>query len=214
MSIRRFRGRLTLLAALSLPLSPALPAATPAAATATAPAPAAATTGTTNSASGANGAYQVEIVIFRSAEAPAGEDLSTPAEARGFNRQLDTGATPPVIYRTLEASQMQLGAIASRLRASGNWRVLAHAGWVQSATDWPRHAGLALDQLGINVPGLSGSVYVERGQFLHLGFNLRLGENPTWSLSELRKIRFNEKNYFDHPGFGVIAIVSPAARGT
>ena len=33
-----------------------------------------------------------------------------------------------------------------------------------------------------------------------------------WSFDELRKVKFNEKNYFDHPGFGVIAIVSPAAR--
>jgi len=182
-------------------------------------APAARAAGATNAAgaapaaTGNGGAYQVEIVIFRAVEAPTGEDLSAPAEGRGFNRQIDNGATPPVVYRTLEASQMQLGGFAARLRSSGGWRVLAHAGWVQSATDWPRHAGIALDQLGINVPGLTGSVYVERGQFLHLGFNLHLGENPTWSLSELRKVRFNEKNYFDHPGFGVIAIVSPASRG-
>jgi len=83
---------------------------------------------------------------------------------------------------------------------------------VQTATDWPRHSGLTLEQVGIVVPGLSGSVYLERGQFLHLGFDLHLGDDPAWSLSELRKIKFNEKNYFDHPGFGVIAIVSPARR--
>ena len=158
------------------------------------------------------GAYQVEMVIFRAVDAPAGEDLSVPAEGRGFNRQIDTAATPPPVYRSLEASQMQLGAVASKLRSSGSWRVLAHAGWVQGATDWPKHVGVTLEQLGISVPGLSGSVFVERGQFLHLGFDLRLGESPSWSLSELRKIKFNEKNYFDHPGFGVIAIVSPAAR--
>ena len=89
-------------------------------------------------------------------------------------------------------------------------RVLAHTGWIQGATDWPQHAGLKLEDLGIAVPGLTGSVYVERGQYLHLGFDLHLGTNPPWSLSELRKVKFNEKNYFDHPGFGVIAIVNPA----
>jgi hypothetical protein len=160
------------------------------------------------------GAYQVEVVIFRAIDTPSGEDLSVPAEGRGFSHQIETNATPPSVYRTLEASQMQLGAVASKLRSSGSWKVLAHAGWVQGATDWPKHVGITLEQLGINVPGLSGSVFVERGQFLHLGFDLHLGENPTWSLSELRKVRFNEKNYFDHPGFGVIAIVSPAARTT
>jgi hypothetical protein len=163
-------------------------------------------------ASAGSGAYQVEIVIFRVLSAPTSEDLSVPAEGRGFNHQIDTSATPPTVYRTLEAAQMQLGGMASRLRAGGTWKVLAHAGWVQSATDWPKHVGVTLEQLGINVPGLAGSVFVERGQFLHLGFDLHLGENPTWSLSELRKVKFNEKNYFDHPAFGVIAIVSPAAR--
>ena len=163
-------------------------------------------------AAAGSGAYQVEVLIFRAVEPPTGEDLGTPAEGRGFNHQLDTGAAPPTVYRALEAAQMQLGGLASKLRASGSWTVLAHAGWIQSATDWPRHAGLTLEQLGIVAPGLTGSIYVERGQFLHLGFDLHLGENPTWSLSELRKVKFNEKNYFDHPGFGVITIISPAAR--
>src|SRR4249919_1088979 len=122
-------------------------------------------------ASGA-GAYQVEMVIFRVVEPAPGEDLSVPAEGRGFNHQIDTTTTPPPVYRNLEASQMQLGGLSARLRSSGTWRVLAHAGWVQGATDWPKHAGIPLEQLGINVPGLSGSVFVERGQFLHLGFDL------------------------------------------
>jgi Peptidoglycan-binding protein, CsiV len=165
-------------------------------------------------AASGTGAYQVEMVIFGVIEPSPGEDLSAPAEGRGFNHQIDTTSTPPTVYRNLDASQMQLGGVASRLRSSGTWRVLAHAGWVQGATDWPKHAGITLEDLGIKVPGLSGSVFVERGQFLHLGFDLRLGENPTMSLSELRKVKFNEKNYFDHPGLGVIAIVSPAARAT
>ena len=213
MSSLRPTGRLALALALSLVLGLVLGLVLVATARAAGATNATNAAGAAPAAPGTGGAYQVEIVIFRAVEAPTGEDLGAPAEGRGFNRQMDSGATPPVVYRTLEASQMQLGGIASRLRSSGGWRVLAHAGWVQGATDWPRHAGIALDQLGINVPGLTGSVYVERGQFLHLGFNLHLGENPTWSLSELRKVRFNEKNYFDHPGFGVIAIVSPASRG-
>jgi hypothetical protein len=156
------------------------------------------------------GLYQVEVIIFQSVAPPAGEDLSTNAEGRGFNGQLEHGAAPPALLRMLDASEMQLGGLASRIGGSGSWRVLAHAGWIQGATDWPQHAGLKLEDLGITVPGLSGSVYVERGQYLHLGFDLRLGTAPTWSLSELRKVKFNEKNHFDHPGFGVIAIVNPA----
>ncbi len=159
------------------------------------------------------GAYQVEVLIFRAIDPPTGEDLSASAEGRGFKRLSDPGTTPPEVLRTLDPGQMQLGGMASKLRASGAWTVLAHAAWVQTATEWPRDLGLTLEQLGINASGLSGTIYLEHGQFLHLGFELRLGTGPVWSLSELRKIRYGEKNYFDHPGFGVIAIVNPA-RGT
>jgi Peptidoglycan-binding protein, CsiV len=161
-------------------------------------------------AAATTGLYQVEVIIFQATSPPAGEDLSASAEGRGFNGQLEHGAAPPALLRMLDASEMQLGGLASRLGTSGSWRVLVHAGWIQGATDWPQHAGLKLEDLGIAVPGLAGSVYVERGQYLHLGFDLHLGTSPVWSLRELRKVKFNEKNHFDHPGFGVIAIVSPA----
>jgi hypothetical protein len=163
-----------------------------------------------DAAAAASGLYQVEVIIFQAEASPRGEDLSASAEGRGFNGQLERGATPPALLRMLDSSEMQLGSLAAKLRAGHSWRVLAHTGWIQGATDWPQHAGLKLEDLGIAVPGLSGSVYVERGQYLHLGFDLHLGTDPAFSLSELRKVKFNEKNYFDHPGFGVIAIVSPA----
>jgi hypothetical protein len=166
--------------------------------------------GRLNAAAAATGLYQVEVIIFQSEATPGGEDLSASAEGRGFNGLLERGAAPPAFLRMLDASEMQLGGLAARLRSGHSWRVLAHTGWIQGATDWPQHAGLKLEDLGIAVPGLTGSVYVEHGQYLHLGFDLHLGTNPPWSLSELRKVKFNEKNYFDHPGFGVIAIVNPA----
>jgi hypothetical protein len=34
----------------------------------------------------------------------------------------------------------------------------------------------------------------------------------THQLSEIRRVRFNEKNYYDHPGLAVIAVVTPAGR--
>jgi hypothetical protein len=170
-------------------------------------------------AAASSGGYVVEILVFRAITPPAGEDLGAAPEGRGFNGPSSSGDGAagdngvPAVLRTLDASQMQLGSMASKLRASHEWTVLAHAAWVQTATEWPRHDGLSLQQLGINADGLTGSIYVEHGQYLHLGFDLRLGSDPGWSLRELRKIRFNEKNYFDHPGFGVIAIVSPV-RGS
>ncbi len=53
-------------------------------------------------------------------------------------------------------------------------------------------------------------MHLERGQYLHLGMNLTLtGQGGTWRMNELRRVKFNERQYFDHPAFGVIALVSP-----
>jgi hypothetical protein len=30
-------------------------------------------------------------------------------------------------------------------------------------------------------------------------------------MNEIRRVKFNERQYFDHPAFGVIALVSPPA---
>jgi hypothetical protein len=63
-------------------------------------------------------------------------------------------------------------------------------------------------------------VYLERGQYLHLGMaltyaiqsppaGLNAGPGTTFTLNENRRIRFYERNYYDHPAFGVIALVTP-----
>lgn len=152
--------------------------------------------------------YRVEVVIFRATNVGGSEDFSAPPEGRGFNGRRDNDGTPPRLVRQMMPSELQLNGVASQLRGSGAWQVLAHAGWVQTTTAWGRNAGLPLADLGLQAEGLSGNFYLERGDFLHLGMYLQLAGNPPLSLSELRRIRFAERNYFDHPGFGVIAVVT------
>ncbi|HMI36423.1 MAG TPA: hypothetical protein VK505_02255, partial [Steroidobacteraceae bacterium] len=65
-------------------------------------------------AAASTGLYQVEIIIFQSVAPPAGEDLSASAEGRGFSGQLERGTAPPAVLRRLDASEMQLGGLASR----------------------------------------------------------------------------------------------------
>ena len=177
---------------------------TPAVAPAAAPAAAAGST-----AAGAANVYKVELIIFKYAALTSSEDFNAPAEARGFNGKLDAGGAPPRVVRMLEESELQMGAAAAGIRSSNGMQLLAHVGWLQTATAWPRHSGLPLDQFGINVPGLVGSLYLERGELLHFGANLQLGTDPVYRLSELRKLRYNEKHYIDNPAFGLIVQVSP-----
>lgn len=174
--------------------------------------------------------YNVEIIIFRATTAMGGaENWAVEVGARSFSNDSSAGEASSAGSRevghflnALPASQFQLTDIEKRLRASAGYAPLAHVAWSQTASAWGTRAGFALQRLGIEVPGMSGTVVLERGQYLHLGMTLAyspaspppgLGAAPgtTFTLNEGRRVRFNERAYFDHPAFGVIALVTPAA---
>lgn len=155
------------------------------------------------------GLYAVEIVVFRVVNPVANEDLSAVPPGRGFGNESTRGGTPQVV-RLLTPAEYRLGGVEAALRTSGTWRPVAHAAWIQSAANWGTHIGIPVSDLGISAPGLSGSVYLERATYLHLGFDLTLNAGGVaYTIKEMRSIKFNERQYFDHPGFGVIAVVSP-----
>ena len=192
----------------------ALPAATqePAAVPSPAPAPPPASV------------YNIEIIVFRTTSALGGaEDWSAEAGARNVagEESASGAATVGHFVAPLPPSMWQLGELESRLRASGVYVPVAHTAWSQTASSWGTRAGFTVQKLGIELPGLSGSVFLERGQWLHLGMSLTyamaappqgLGAAPDtpFTINESRRVRFYERNYFDHPAFGVIALVTPA----
>jgi hypothetical protein len=160
--------------------------------------------------------YTVELVVFRALSAGASEDwtVTPPAPPRGDSGDSASGAA--IVGRLVSSTapaQLQLNDLKSRLAASGTYQPLAHAGWSQTASSWGSRAGFALTRLGVNAQGLTGSIYLERGSYLHLGVALRYAsgaQSATFALHELRRVRFYERNYYDHPAFGAIALVTPA----
>jgi hypothetical protein len=170
-------------------------------------------------AAGGQTVYNVELVVFAAAAGPALREDWTAGGAR-TPRGGDGGETSgggAVVGRfvgALPAAQYRLGDVKARLEASGAWRPIAHAAWSQSASSWGSRAGFTLPQLGVRVPGLSGTVFLERGTFLHLGMALKYSPGDgrgAYNLTEIRRVKFFEKNYYDHPAFGVIAVVTPAS---
>lgn len=156
--------------------------------------------------------YQVEVLVFRNS-GPREETGGTPP-LRTADPDRATGS--PLVARyagALPSERWQLSGLREKLSQSG-YRVLAHGGWLQTPSSWGSRAGLPLDTLGIGVPGLSGQFLLERGSLLHFGMSLRYTTEggATQELSEIRRIRFNERHYFDHPGLGVIAVVTPVSR--
>jgi hypothetical protein len=168
--------------------------------------------------------YTVEVVVFRNLSGAGGvEDWSAKSVARGP----DTPDEPVTgrFVQSLPAAQFQLNDIAGKLQNTTNYQPIAHFAWQQTASSWGSRAGFTIAKLAGNVPGLTGTVYLERGTYLHLGLALNYQtSNPpaglaapagtVFNLNESRRIKFYERNYFDHPAFGVIALVTPASKAS
>jgi len=174
--------------------------------------------------------YNVELVVFRATTAlGAQEDWALEAGgAAGPRPESDSDAAAAAapaastarFVRELAPAEFQLNDIEARLRASSSYVPVAHIAWAQTAGQWGTHPSLPLPR-GLDGTGLSGTVTLERGTFLHLGLALSyvletppegLGAAPgtVFSINDSHRVRFYERNYFDHPAFGVIALVTPA----
>jgi Peptidoglycan-binding protein, CsiV len=168
--------------------------------------------------------YTVEVVVFRNMSGAGGpEDWGAKAVARGP----DTPDAPVTgrFVQSLPSAQFQLNDVAAKLQNTTNYQPIAHFAWQQTASSWGSRAGFTVAKLGGNVPGLTGIIYLERGSYLHLGMSLNyqsqnlpasLGAEPgtVFTLSESRRVKFFERNYFDHPAFGVITLVTPVKAST
>jgi peptidoglycan-binding protein CsiV len=174
-----------------------------------------------------SGGYQVEIIVFRvNSSQGGGENWSSETSANNTVGEESSSGSSQVgrFIANLTPAQFQLNDLEAKLRASGAYVPVAHVAWSQTASGWGTRAGFQVQQLGIDVPGLTGTFYLERGQYLHLGMalsyaiasppaGLSAAPGTAFALNENRRIRFYERNYYDHPAFGVIALVTPA-QGT
>ncbi|HEY3787106.1 MAG TPA: CsiV family protein [Steroidobacteraceae bacterium] len=168
--------------------------------------------------------YHIELIVFRATSGQGGaENWSAEAGAANTVGEESTTGSSQVghFVALLPAAQYQLTDIENRLRSSGAYVPVAHFAWAQTASAWGTRAGFPVQKLGVDVQGLSGNVFLERGQYLHLGMALSyviasppasLGAAPgtAFTLSESRRVHFYERNYYDNPAFGVIALVTPA----
>lgn len=130
-----------------------------------------------------------------------------------------SGAESSGAVRILPASDFELAGLASRLRASGRYVPVAHIAWEQVASPWGKPMRIPVQNVGLDAPGITGTVALERGVFLHLVLDLRyaMSDPPAgldappgtvFVLDESHRVRLKERNYFDHPAFGAIALVT------
>ena len=169
--------------------------------------------------------YTVELIVFRNMSGAGGaEDWTAKAVPRGP----DTLPNPVVTGRfvqSIPAAQFQLNDVAVKLQNTTNYQPIAHFAWQQTASTWGSRAGFTVAKLAGPVPNLSGIIYLESGDYLHLGMSLNYQmSNPpaslaaaagtVFNLTDSRRIKTRTLSYFDHPAFGVIALVTPANTST
>lgn len=131
----------------------------------------------------------------------------------------------------LRADARALGPIYARLQRVDAYEPLAHVGWVQPARGTSDAKPYRFDSDSGPHREVGGSVTLYKERFVHLQIDLTLTDpaplpdstkifpGPTatvthddFKLTESRRIRGPGVHYFDHPRFGVIAIVREVAR--
>ena len=176
--------------------------------------------------------YEIELLIFRNlVEADGGEvwpvDYSDWFEEEPLDN-MDNGEQPDPPSRAtvtwLPKSQFRLTAQRNALARSAPYRPIAHFAWRQSVTDRQRAKPVEVPAGNRNPERayVDGLVRVSVERYLHLDLNLRLHLPATTTeaaaleygipeirLRQKRRMRSNELHYFDHPRFGVIALITP-----
>jgi hypothetical protein len=171
--------------------------------------------------------YEIELLIFRNlVENDAGEvwpaDYADWFEESADSEQRDIVTETAVTW--LPKSQFRLTAERNALARSAPYRPLAHLAWRQVVPGRQRAKPVELPGANINPDKayVDGLVRVAVERYLHLDLDLRLhlpagaaqATSPEYGVPEIRlrqqrRMRSKELHYFDHPRFGVIALITP-----
>jgi len=155
------------------------------------------------------------------------EPWASNADAGAVGAPADDPAVPEG-FRVLEQDELELTAERARL-SRRPYRLLGHAGWVQTGVDSDRAVPLDLSRVGITNPKGTIQVYVRR--FLHVAVDLDFydASGAFWSggatpfaltpfeyakryhlEDEHNAFRTGEYVVIDHPLFNVLVRVTPA----
>lgn len=157
--------------------------------------------------------YKIEVVVFQHQmpELEGGENLAS-------TRPRDLAADLAIAELPAAASdESELSAIVQALEKDTRYRILAHQRWTQTAEAKSATRPVRISDAGQKLDGvfrfyLSRFLHVEMSLVLQDGATPNPGDTPVYRLQEHRRVRTQELHYFDHPKFGALVRVTPAAR--
>jgi hypothetical protein len=164
-------------------------------------------------------AYDVEVVVFENMlpELEGGElwirDAAEPA-----TRMPDV--SDALVVGQLVPVESVLAGAAATLQRSGTYRVLAHRRWRQTAEEKSAAKPVRLSSPDAQLDGTL-RFYVSR--FLHVDVDLVLQQQTAvvdqsavlgvnYRLTEHRRIKTMDINYFDHPKLGALVRITPVGK--
>ena len=167
--------------------------------------------------------YDVEIIIFsHNNRTDHGEAWPYADEAAGSTQQSYPGSG----LTMLSADSYRLKPVRYTLQQAGEYSVLYHRAWRQLAYDPSRAVSYPIKTTTDSGYRLEGALQLKRGRYLHLDVDLQLldtvGQAPgqflpgqelprAYRLTERRRLRGDKLQYFDHPRFGLLALVTPVS---
>lgn len=139
-------------------------------------------------------------------------------------------ASAPFRFRILESEELQLKDAYSRLQRLDAYTPLLHGGWIQDGL--PENQARPFDIAYLGTFNPAGTIRLHVSRFVHLSLDVdyqptalqraarpaddaepfglsELSLGPRHVLATSRRVRSGELNYFDHPYFGLIVVVTP-----
>jgi hypothetical protein len=154
--------------------------------------------------------YDVEVVVFETLLPDLeGGEIWTREDTR-LPDDLKDAINPDAV----NDPDSVLSRAAAALTKDGHFRVLVRRHWQQTADAKSETKPVRLESPDHRLDG-TFRFYLSR--FLHVDMNLVLQpgageEAPTFRLSEHRRVKLQEINYFDHPKFGVLLRVTQVGK--
>jgi hypothetical protein len=156
----------------------------------------------------AAGGLVMELLLFRQGTLPP-----PPVDER--NVSVPTPTLVREQLTTLPQGALQLAGSAAVLRKRADYGLIALGGWVMPVPS-NGTGTIALGDVLATAPGagqVSGSLVFTRGTYLTVGLDTLWvpKDGLQLVLSEKRRVKFNERHYFDHESFGAIVLVRAPA---
>ena len=171
--------------------------------------------------------FEIELLIFRNLVENDGGEVWPVDYSDWFEESVDAEQTEirtETALTWLPKSQFRLSAQRNALARSAPYRPIAHFAWRQTVLGRRQAKPVELPTATTRPDRarVDGLVRVAVERYLHLDLNLRLHLPeintqeatmdygvPDIRLKEQRRMRSKELHYFDHPRFGVIALITP-----